>query len=212
MLGLTVYCKKNDFGVGNLEFLLVGESKIKIVLSEEETGRYGLDAVTPDISGPGARRSFWKILDMAKGEVGFDPSGDKVLIQLYPIKNGGCEIFVTKLGILPEASARLVSKSNKVAMLSKKRSLYAFADLDELIRAARAVRAVSGDVIPESDVYLSEDKYYLSIEEYGKGGEPTEFPCILEFGSGLAADVLTYILEHATRLTDGDGIEKFSLL
>lgn len=195
-----------------MEFLLVGESKIKIVLNEEETASYGLDAMTPDISGPGARRSFWRILDMAKSEVGFDPSGDKVLIQLYPIKSGGCEIFVTKLGILPESSARLVSKSNKVAMLSKKKSLYAFEDLEELIRAARAVRAVSGEILPESDVFVADDKYYLSIEEYGKGGEPVEFPCILEFGVGLAADIFTFICEHAVRLTDGDGIERFSRL
>jgi hypothetical protein len=149
---------------------------------------------------------------MAKSEVGFDPSGDKVLIQLYPIKNGGCEIFVTKLGILPESSARLVSKSNKVAMLSKKKGLYVFSDIDELICAARAVMAVSGDVLPESDVFYANDKYYLSIEEYGKGGEPVEFPCILEFGVGLAADVLNYVSEHATRLTEGDAIAKFSCL
>ena len=195
-----------------MEFLLIGESKIKIVLNEEETERYGLDKSAPDVSGTGERRSFWRILDMAKSEVGFDPSGDKVLIQLYPIKNGGCEIFVTKLGILPDASARLVSKSNKVALLSKKKSLYLFGELDDVIRAARAVRAVSGETLPESDVFTTDDKYYLSIEEYGKGGEPIEFPCILEFGVGLTADMFTYVFEHATRLTDGDGIEKFSRL
>ena len=195
-----------------MEFLLVGESKIKIVLSEEERISYALDASSPDISAPGARRSFWRILDMAKNEVGFDPSGDKVLIQVYPIKAGGCEIFVTKLGILPDASARLVAKSNKVAMLSKNKSLYAFAELDDLIRATRAVRSISGETIPESDVFLIEDKYYLSIDEYGKGGEPMEFPCILEFGIGLAADLFTYILEHSVKLTDGDGVEKYSVL
>lgn len=191
---------------------MVGESKIKIVLSEDERVSYNLNAAAPDISVPSARRSFWSILDMAKKEVGFDPSGDKVLIQLYPLKQGGCEIFVTKLGILPDASARVVAKSNKVALLSKKKSLYAFTELDDLINAARAVKAVSGDVTPESDVYCSRDKYYLSIEEYGKGGEPMEFLCIMEFGTELAADMFTYVSEHADRLTDGDGVERFSAL
>ena len=136
---------------------MVGESKIKIVLSEEERQSYSLDTSAPDISGPSARRSFWSILDMAKREVGFDPAGDKVLIQLYPIKNGGCEIFVTKLGILPESSAKIVSKSDKVAMLSKKKTLYAFTDLDDLINAARAIKAMSGDFLPESDVFLADE-------------------------------------------------------
>ena len=195
-----------------MEFLLVGESKIKIVLSEEERQSYDLNASSPDISGPSASRSFWRILDLAKREVGFDPSGDKVLIQLYPIKNGGCEIFVTKLGILPDASARVVARSSKVALLSKKNSLYAFQSLEDTVAAARAIKNLSEDSLPVSDVFYLDEKYYLSIEEYGKGGEPIEFPCVLEFGTELTADLFSYISEHARLLTDGDGVERFSAL
>ncbi len=195
-----------------LEFLLIGESKIKIVLSREETEKYGLDTTSADVSGPIARRVFWRILDMAKAESGFDPAGDKVLIQLYPIKGGGCELFVTKLGILSESSARLVSKSDRIAMLSKKRSLYVFDNLDNIVGAARAVKGVTGNLSLKSDVFIDEGKYYLAIEEYGKGGEPYEFPSILEFGTGLTAELISYIYEHADRLTDGDAIERFSSL
>lgn len=195
-----------------MEFLLIGESKIKIVLSSEEAKNQGLDTTSADVSGPVARRVFWRILDMAKSEVGFDPKGDKVLIQLYPLASGGCELFVTKLGILSESSARLVSKSDRIAMLSKSRSLYSFDDLDHIIGASRAVKSITGELSPKSDVYVDGDKYYLSIEEYGKGGEPVEFPCILEFGMGLTAELSSYIYEHADRLTDGDGIDRFSSL
>ena len=87
-----------------MEFLLIGESKIKIVLSSAEAKKQGLDTTSADVSGPLARRVLWRILDMAKTEVGFDPKGDKVLIQLYPLANGGCELFVTKLGFCPYAS------------------------------------------------------------------------------------------------------------
>lgn len=195
-----------------MEFLLIGESKIKIVLNREDTEKYGLDATAADVSGPIARRVFWRILDMAKTEVGFDPAGDKVLIQLYPLKSGGCELFVTKLGILSESSARLVSKSDRIAMLSKNRSLYAFDSLDNIVGAARAVKRIMGGLSPKSDVYIDGERYYLSIEEYGKGGEPVEFPCILEFGMGLTAELSSYIYEHADLLTDGDGIASFALL
>lgn len=195
-----------------MEFLLIGESKIKIVLSSAEAKKQGLDTSSTDVSGPLARRVLWRILDMAKTEVGFDPKGDKVLIQLYPLANGGCELFVTKLGILSESSARLVSKSDRIAMLSKSCSLYRFDDLSDIISASRAVKFIIGDLSPKSDVYLDGDKYYLSIEEYGKGGEPVEFPCILEFGMGLTAELSSYIYEHADRLTDGDGIDRFSSL
>ena len=195
-----------------MEFLLIGESKLKIVLNEEETKNYKLDGSCEDSGGAGVRRSFWRILEMAKQEVGFDPAGDKVLIQFYPIKTGGCEVFVTKLGILPDSSARLVSRSNRISLLSKNRIFYLFYTLEDLIRAARAVKQASGNVSINSDVYLDDDKYYMSVEEYAKGGEPVEFPCILEFGVGLTADFGLYISEHADPLAEGDGIERFCAL
>lgn len=195
-----------------VEFLLIGESKLKIVASEDEMEKYNLNAPTSDSGGQGIRRAFWRVLDRAKSEVGFDPAGDKVLIQFYPIKSGGCEIFVTKLGILPESSARLVSRSNKIEVLSRSRSFYAFDSLDDLRTLCRVIRRSSSDLSPASDVYFDNGRYFLSIEEYGKGGETVEFPCILEFAKGLTADFGVYISEHAERLSDGDGIERFSTI
>ena len=196
-----------------MNFLLIGESKIKIVLSAEEAEKYRLNSESVDLNGPAARRSFWQILDIARLKVGFDPAGDKVLIQLYPLNEGGSEIFVTKLGILSESSARIVSKSDRVAMLSKKQALYSFDILDDLISAAIAIKRFAGQgICPVSDVYTDGKRYFLVIDEYGKGGEPVEFPCLLEFGVGLTADISAYIFEHAEKLTDGDGIERFALL
>ncbi|MBE6532403.1 MAG: adaptor protein MecA [Ruminococcaceae bacterium] len=195
-----------------VEFLLIGESKLKIVVNDEEMKKYGLFSSNTDSGGQGLRRAFWRVLDIAKSEVGFDPAGDKVLIQYYPVKSGGCEIFVTKLGILPESSAKLVSRSNKIEILSRSRSYYAFDSLSELRAFCRAIKVSSPDTFPKSDVYYDNEKYFLSIEEYGKGGETIEFPCILEFAKGLTADFGLYISEHADRLSDGDGIERFSLI
>lgn len=190
--------------------MLIGESKLKIVASEEEMKEYKLDSTGSEQGGQGLRRAFWRVLDKAKSEVGFDPAGDKVLIQFYPVKSGGCEIFVTKLGILPESSARLVSRSNKIEVLSRRRGFYAFDSLDDLRTLCRTIKRISKECVPASDVYLDGGRYFLSVEEYGKGGETVEFPCILEFAKGLTADFSLYISEHADRLSEGDGIERFS--
>ena len=205
---MNVYCEKRDRGYV-LEFLLIGESKIKIVLTRTEADEMNL--VSQNISDADNRRAFWKIIGVAKERVGFDPAGDKLLIQLYPMKDG-VELFVTKLGILPDSSARLVARSDKISLLSKKRSLYAFDTLDDLVATARSVRAVSGDIHIESDAYMANEKYYLSIEEYGKGGEVVEFPCILEFATPITAELSAYIVEHSECLATGDAILKFSLL
>ena len=193
-----------------MEFLLVGESKLKIIMSGEEMARYKLDA--QDSGTAAQRRAFWRVLEMAKAEVGFDPAGDKVLIQFYPTRPDGCEVFVTKLGILSGSSARLVSRSDRIAMLSKKQTLYCFDTAEDLIAAADAVKR-RADTVPRADVYLGEGgKYFLSLDEYTKGGEPVEFPCILEFGRELTADFSVFVKEHYDRLADGDGIELFSSL
>ena len=195
-----------------MDFLLIGESKIKIVLSESEAAEHNLDECISESLDAGVRRSFWRILDKARDAVGFDPSGDKVLIQLYPIKGGGCEMFVTKLGILPESSARLVSRSSRLSVLQRQISLYYFDSMDDLIGASKAIKAQVGNEKIVSDVYLFGMHYFLSIEEYGKGGEPIEFLSILEFGSRLTADLCSYIHEHAKLLTAGDGIDRFASL
>ena len=195
-----------------MEFLLIGEAKLKIVISDEELKKYKIDSISAEGCGSSVRRSFWKILDMAKSEVGFDPKGDKVLVQFYPMRGGGCEVFVTKLGILPEASARIVAKSDKIAMLSKQKSVYAFDCYENFLGAIRAIAArCDGDTL-ESDVYFNDGKFYLSLDEYGKGGEGAEFPALIEFGISVPRDGAHYIFEHAKQLTRGDGIEIFKNL
>ena len=184
-----------------MEFLLVGESKLKIVISEEEMHRFGLEG---DYSSSACRRSFWRILVLAEEEVGFRTDGDKLLIQFYPLKSGGCEAFVTKLGLLPKESARLVADSDRVTTLSKRRSYYAFDTVD----LARAFAASLKVPYPCADLYLGEGaSCYLAVEEYRKGGESVEFPIILEFSRPLTADLEYFVTEHLSLVCEGCAIE-----
>ena len=195
-----------------LEFLLIGEAKLKIVLTDSDMREYNIDGFS-DSQNPQCRRSVWSILELAKREVGFDPAGDKVLVQFYPLKSGGSEVFVTKLGILSTASAKLVTRSDRVEVLSKKRRFYSFENLETLISATKAISSRYPDFSLESDVYLGDNGvFYLSVDEYAKGAQSSEFPFIAEFGRALCADTSAYVCEHFDRLTDGDGISKLSVL
>ena len=102
-----------------MEFLVINESKLKIIMTPADTERYDFSAANADYDSPDTRRIFWRIIDEATETVGFDPKGDKILIQFYPSRDGGCEIFVTKLGALSASAARLVSRSENVTMLSR---------------------------------------------------------------------------------------------
>ncbi len=191
-----------------VEFLTLGDSKLKIVMTEEDMKEYKLDTAS-DYSSPGYRRAFWRVLDRAKRDVGFDTEGDKVLIQFYPLKCGGCEVFVTKLGILSKESARLVTKSERVTMLSKSKSIYAFDRIDDMKNFYNAVKMRLSEPYPAADIYITDGSLcYLAIEECAKGGESPEFPEILEFSRRLTADLEFYITEHLPCVTNGDALAK----
>ena len=52
----------------------------------------------------------------------------------------------------------------------------------------------------------------MALDEYAKGGDPNEFPCVLEYGRVLPTDLGIYIEEHCDVIAEHDGIERFSQL
>ena len=193
-----------------VELLLIGDSKLKIVLDKEEMEKYKLATVSAETCDSGFRRSFWKLLERAKEEVDFDTGGDKILIQFYPLQDGGCEIFVTKLGLLSDASARMVARSDKVTLLSRNVGIYAFSSLDDAVSVCRLISKIAGESTPISDLYQESGRFYLSIDEYGKGGEAMEFPFISEYGSSVSEDALPYLFEHAGLLAKENAVKRLS--
>ena len=179
-----------------MEFLGIGESKLKIVMTEKELTDYGISAFADGKQDAKSRRRFWEVLGRARDEVGFDPARDKVLVQFYPMKTGGLEIFVTKLGLLAPESARLVSRSERVTLLSRSECVYSFTDEVDMSLALALLYKLSGDSTPRFESYYLNGIYYLIVEEYTKGDEPTEFIHLSEFGTQLTADLAVYIREH----------------
>ena len=195
-----------------VEFLPIGDAKLKIVLNSKDLSEYKLDLSSVDGGGEGAKRGIWQILDCARDRVGFDPCGDKILIQFYPTKEGGCEIFVTKLGILPDASAKLVAKSERVTMISRKRNFYRFEAFEDLSAACREIERKTRRPPPESDVYFDGSDFYLAINEYGIGGESCEYPCIFEFGNAVTSERGIHLTEHCEILIEKNAVKVLSEL
>ncbi len=179
-----------------MDFLVVSESKLKIMMSLDEMKKYGIDGDNIDYDNPKIRRSFWKILDVAKDACGFEVSGDKVLIQFYPAKDGS-EIFVTKLGLISGSAERTISKSNKVAMLMRKRAVYKFGSVEEILACLRAMKPEEGECDPKAyvDYYGT---YYLTLDERKSGSANTaDMSPLSEFGEELPSNLAPYIAEHS---------------
>lgn len=81
-----------------MEWIVINESKLKIMLSAPDMRHYELSTERMDAADEDTRRAFRHIFDDARAEIGFDTTGERLFVQLYTSKEGGCEIFVTKLG------------------------------------------------------------------------------------------------------------------
>ena len=148
-----------------MELILISENKLKITLSECDMKQYDLDCNTIDYDNTETRRAFWSILDEAKHRTGFDAASQRVFIQLYPSKEGGCEMYVTKLALkalpAPEDSARA---SHALLPLSRRCLAFAFDTVEALIKVCRRLCAI--DFSGNSESYLTDSgKYILLIDE-----------------------------------------------
>lgn len=83
-----------------MELILINQTKLKIMLTAPDMTHYEL---FPDqleqmaCTDPHTRAAFRHIFDDAEAQIGFHTAGEKLLVQMFTSKCGGCEIFVTRL-------------------------------------------------------------------------------------------------------------------
>ena len=182
-----------------MDFLVVSDSKLKIMMNREDMKEYDIDGDNIDYDDPKIKRSFWRILDAAREKCGFEASGDKVLIQFYPAKDGS-EIFVTKLGLISSVAEKTIAKSNKVAMLSSRRAIYKFQSFSSLTAAVRIIDADEFERRPRA--YFDERGFYYIIAEQrlARGDRGREISPIYEYGFEIPDNLVSYIEEHSTEI------------
>ena len=195
-----------------MELILINSSKLKIMLSLDDMKKYDLDADGIDYDKAETRRAFWSILDDAKNQTGFDAASDRLFVQLYPSKAGGC---VTKMSV-----PRLPAARHNEQTVLRDRSFggreqtdaYGFDSMDALLCVAR--RLLSLGFEGESSVYRDHAGHlFLFLSRYGVGAPLDEFSFILEYGRAENVEQLKlYIREHATCIRDHDAVECLGVL
>lgn len=180
------------------------------MITKDEAREYDIASDECDYADANVRRAFWRILDIARERCGFDTTGEKVLIQYYPSESGG-EIFVTKLGHLASATERTLQKSQNVAMLSSRRLIYKFSELESLIGACKRTGREAAD--REAQLYFSDDGcYYLFLEERATVGAPSDLSHFSEFATEIPTVLEPYIIEHSRCILGEDTIKTLSAL
>ena len=210
-----------------MEFILISDNKIKIMLTEEDLQEFEIAADELDYANTDTKRMFWDILSRAKRSVGFDTDGHRVLVQLYPSRCGGCEMFVTRLSCLSDTEKgeqderaeiesvinQLPPKKNfKKEHKEGRIGAFAFESIGNLISVCR--RLVNMGYDGESDAYVGDDKRsYLFLSDI----EPCaylpldEFSFISEYGTTENEEATrSYVSEHAKEICKSRAVEELA--
>ncbi len=208
-----------------MEIIMINDSKLKIMLTSEDLEDFEIEAENLDYSNTETKRMFWDILNQAKHTVGFDTDGHRVLVQLYPSREGGCEMFITKIGEIREeelpcdkdeiSSPLLHYKPSHKSSSGKYRTgAFGFDRLDWMIDVCRRLRGIgySGN----SRAYISDDhRYYLFLEGLDAGSylPLDEYSFITEYGTAEHVNSLrSYLGEHGKSIRDGDAVDCLGVL
>ena len=201
-----------------MEFILINESKLKIMISKSELEEFDICTDELDYSNSETKRIFWDIIHRAKKSVGFVCDNAKVLVQLYSSRDGGCEMFVSKLKCYDAADFGKELLSVKYVPYDKSDEktapeVFGFDSLEWLLSVCRRLSTM--DVSDKSSVYLGDDgRFYLILERYIKSFEELdEYSFISEYGSFENVEaILRYIGEHGKPICEKNAVETLSSL
>ena len=199
-----------------MELIVISDARLKVMLSAEELRRYELDGGTAAGDDPETKRALREILDEVKAKTGFDASGERVLVQLYPSRGGGCELFVTKLGKnlsskpLPEERR---CESGREAVFDLRPAVFSFERLGDLLAVCRQLSRAGYALL--STAYASDDgRFFLVLQErLRSSGLPSRLAFVEEYGHRRrGAGDLSYIKEHSRCIAASDAVARLAPL
>ena len=197
-----------------MELIVISDKKMKIMLSEKELNRYNIDSENFSMNNDAQRHAFRRVLNDACKQSGFDGKASRLLVQMYPAKKGGCEIFVTRI--------ENGENDNKKALPLSPISLdidccdtvndiacYMFDNFSHINTVCKQL-LISG-FSGKSNAYISnEGTYYLILSNFS-AKNPLQKPYsnlsfINEFAKSTSLCVLSYAEDYCKKLCEYDAV------
>ena len=195
-----------------MDFLKINENKLKITLSAAELEEWGVCAEDMDGADLRSRTLLRKLLRRAEEEVGFFTERLRTLVQLYVSRDGGCEIFVSRLPSPDDLSESLCAESPVCHGSSS--AVFSFDHLAELLSVCRRLRQL-GYAEASSAFRGSDKKYYLCLEgaELTWELQPSKYTFIYEYGTRESECAVRQMLrEYGHLICPSDAVAQLGIL
>ena len=192
-----------------MEWIRISPNKLKIMLTAEDARHYELNCEQADYADMRTRTAFREILTDVRRETDFEAVEDKVYIQMYPSKEGGCELFVTKTGLLLNEQEQTGKKEYTRPPRTRRDNLQAFRfrNFSLLLAACRRLQVLS---LRQSSVFRDEKgTWWLFLS----GCEPQRLRFLSSYAREVRADLAQiYLAEHGKSVFEKDSIARLAAL
>ena len=204
-----------------MELIRISDRKMKIMLTPTDMRQFELNADTFGEDSAEMHKSFRLLLDEIKKQTGFEADDNRISVQYFPSREGGCEMFISYSPLCcddvgtdahethPCKRALQVHPKHKGGAFHRE-CAYRFSTLNHLLSVCRRLCKIG--YVGSSSVYRDEkDQYYLLITVLATSPfmTPDEINFIVEYGSIENVTLLKlYLREHGNTICTDNAVHQ----
>lgn len=148
--------------------------QLRVILSETETVRYNIDCVFFECGSERADNALVSLLKTAVNESGFKTRATKFLIEIYPVYDGGCEIYFIPDGEREKLRVKAVAKHSRGSF-----ALFEFSDSESMLSAVEMLYSLGDKKYIDSSLFEQKGRYRLLLS----GAKYSELISVCEFAA-----------------------------
>lgn len=133
--------------------------QLRVILSEAETIKYNIDLVFFECGSKKADKALTRILKMAADQIGFRSNAVRFTIEIYPVFEGGCEIFFIPDGEASKRRIPAVIKQKKRGVLQLE-----FNSCESMLSTIEVLYLNDVCLYVQSSLYEKDGRYRLLLD------------------------------------------------
>ena len=192
-----------------MEILQIGKQAVKVSLSKSEAMKYRV-TLNDESTDEKVKEAFSLLLKDIKKETNFSYANKKIFTEIFPSKDGGCDIYISCIS--EELENRVYKEKTFENEMKKKEksSIYEIDSLEKLLNVSYRLNEIGHR--EKSSVYYDEEKkrYFLVLEDTNT--KNIKYAFLLEYAKYIKNHLNTFIKEHYKCIVSKNAVKIFSNL